>query len=156
MRTVADVVAEELRGAGVDRVFGLPGGEVLYLMDALRRQGIDFVLCRHEANAGIAAAVYGKLRGHPGVAVATLGPGAANLMLAVANSLLDREPLLALCADLPASWPAAHTHQRLPLHAVYAPVTKLTAALDPFRARESVRRAVTACLQEPIDRKSVV
>ena len=71
--------------AGIERVFGLPGGEVLVLIDELRKAGVDFVLMRHEANAGIAAAVYGKLRGQPGVVLATLGPGAANLMLPIAQ-----------------------------------------------------------------------
>ena len=55
--TVAAAAARALAGAGIERVFGLPGGEVLVLMDELRRAGVDFVLMRHEANAGIAAAV---------------------------------------------------------------------------------------------------
>ena len=60
--TAAAATARVLADAGIERVFGLPGGEVLVLMDELRRVGIDFVLMRHEANAGIAAAVYGKLQ----------------------------------------------------------------------------------------------
>src|SRR5260221_684598 len=67
MASTAAAVARALADAGITRVFGLPGGEVLVLMDELRRAGVDFVLMRHEANAGIAAAVYGKLRGQPGV-----------------------------------------------------------------------------------------
>ena len=61
--TVAAAVARSIAAAGIDRVFGLPGGEVLVLIDELRKVGVDFVLMRHEANAGLAAAVYGKLRG---------------------------------------------------------------------------------------------
>src|SRR5215211_1162038 len=110
-QTVAEAVADELARAGVDRVFGLPGGEVLFLMDALRRRGVAFELCRHEANAGFMAAVYGKLRGVPGVVLTTLGPGAANLMLPLANCWLDREPLVAISADIPTSWSPWHTHQ---------------------------------------------
>ncbi|HEX9868280.1 MAG TPA: thiamine pyrophosphate-binding protein, partial [Candidatus Tectomicrobia bacterium] len=75
MITVSEAIAEELHRAGVDRTFGLPGGEVLYLIDALREIGIEFTLCRHEADAGIAAAVYGKLKRTPGVVITTLGPG---------------------------------------------------------------------------------
>lgn len=86
MKTVAEVVAQEIRAAGLDRAFGLPGGEVLFLIEALRVAGIPFTLCRHEAVAGIAAAVYGKLRRSAGLAVATLGPGAANLMLPLTNA----------------------------------------------------------------------
>ena len=61
MATTAAVVAQCLAERGIARVFGLPGGEVLVLIDELRKAGIDFVLMRHEANAGLAAAVYGKL-----------------------------------------------------------------------------------------------
>src|SRR6187401_493314 len=101
----AAAVAQSLAEAGIDRVFGLPGGEVLVLIDELRRAGIDFVLMRHEANAGLAAAVYGKLRRRPGVVLATLGPGAANLMLPIASASLDQEPLLAISAQLPDEFP---------------------------------------------------
>ena len=99
--TTAAAVARALAERGIDRAFGLPGGEVLVLIDELRKAGIDFVLMRHEANAGLAAAVYGKLKGQPGVVIATLGPGAANLLLPVANAYLDQEPLLAITAQLP-------------------------------------------------------
>src|SRR5215468_5983403 len=106
MLTTAAAVAGALKRAGIDRVFGLPGGEVLVLIDELRRAGIDFVLMRHEANAGLAAAVYGKLRGQPGVVVSTLGPGAANLMLPLSSAYLDQEPLLAISAQIPEELPA--------------------------------------------------
>ena len=96
MTSTAAATAKVLADAGIERVFGLPGGEVLVLMDELRRAGVDFVLMRHEANAGIAAAVYGKLRRQPGVVLTTLGPGAANLMLPMSNAYLDCEPLLAI------------------------------------------------------------
>src|SRR3954468_7729794 len=125
--TVAAAVARCLADAGIDRVFGLPGGEVLALIDELRRAGVEFVLMRHEANAGLAAAVYGKLRRQPGVVLSTLGPGAANLMLPIANASLDQEPLLAISAQLPDEFPPSHTHQRLPLHDVYRPLTRFTA-----------------------------
>jgi acetolactate synthase-1/2/3 large subunit len=122
--TVAAAVARSLAAAGIDRVFGLPGGEVLVLIDELRQAGVDFVLMRHEANAGLAAAVYGKLRGTTGVTLATLGPGAANLMLPIANAYLDQEPLLAITAQIPSEFPAAHTHQLLPLHDIYGPICR--------------------------------
>ncbi|HEY8641630.1 MAG TPA: thiamine pyrophosphate-binding protein, partial [Candidatus Dormibacteraeota bacterium] len=148
--TVADAVADELALAGVDRAFGLPGGEVLHLLDAMRRRGIEFTLCRHEASAGIAAAVYGKLRGTAGVCVTTLGPGASNLLFPIADSLLDREPLVAISAQLPESHPAGHTHQRLPLLEVFGPVTKLAAAVRPGKARSVVHAAIQAVLTEPL------
>jgi acetolactate synthase-1/2/3 large subunit len=148
-QTVAEAVADELALAGIDRVFGLPGGEVLALMDALRRRGISFELCRHEANAGFMAAVYGKLKGVPGAVLTTLGPGAANLLLPITNCWLDREPLVAISADIPTSWPNWHTHQRLPLHDIFGPVVKAGSAITSLNARAAVRRAVTLAQEEP-------
>jgi acetolactate synthase-1/2/3 large subunit len=147
---VADVVAAELAEAGVRRVFGLPGGEVLYLMDALRRRGIEFALFRHEANAAIAAAVFGKLTRTAGVVLTTLGPGACNLLLPIANSYLDREPLIAISAQIPESKPASHTHQRLPLEQIFRPVTKYSARLTRENCREAIRAAVIASTSEPM------
>ncbi len=147
--TTAAATARLIADAGIDRVFGLPGGEVLVLIDELRRAGVDFVLMRHEANAGIAAAVHGKLRGQPGVVVTTLGPGAANLMLPLSNSYLDQEPLLAISAQIPDDFPASHTHQLLPLHDVYRPVTKYAAKITAQTVGETVPRALTECMNRP-------
>lgn len=147
---VADAVAAELADAGVRRVFGLPGGEVLCLMDALRRRGIEFALFRHEANAAIAAAVFGKLTGTAGVVLTTLGPGACNLLLPIANSYLDREPLIAISAQIPESKPASHTHQRLPLEDIFRPVTKYSARLTRANCRMAIREAVFAATSEPM------
>jgi len=147
--TVAGAIADELAKAGIDRAFGLPGGEVLPLIDALRRRGIEFVLCRHEADAGLMAAVYGKLVGRPGVVIATLGPGASNLLLPVANSLLDREPLLAISAQVPNSWKTSRTHQRLPILDVYRPVTKAAREVTPENCRTIVREMLMESISEP-------
>jgi acetolactate synthase-1/2/3 large subunit len=147
--SVADALADELAGAGVDRAFGLPGGEVLHLIDALTRRGITFTLCHHEAAAGVAAGVYGRARGTAGVALATLGPGASNLLFPLAGALLDREPLLAVSAQIPDSWPAVHTHQRLPLLEVFGPVTKFAAKVAPGGARATVRAALAAATSAP-------
>ena len=150
MTSTAAVTARLLADAGVDRVFGLPGGEVLVLIDELRRAGIDFVLMRHEANAGLAAAVYGKLRGQPGVVLTTLGPGAANLMLPLSNAYLDQEPLLAISAQIPDEYPAEHTHQLLPLHDVYRPITKFVAKITADTVHDVVPRALAACMDRPL------
>src|SRR5690349_23621587 len=138
MSTTATVIARALSAAGVDRVFGLPGGEILVLIDELRRAGVEFVLMRHEANAGIAAAVYGKLRRQPGVVLTTLGPGAANLMLPLGNAYLDQEPLLAISAQIPADFPSSHTHQLLPLHDVYRPFARYVAKITSAKAAPTV------------------
>jgi acetolactate synthase-1/2/3 large subunit len=147
--TVAAATARALADAGIDRVFGLPGGEVLVLIDELRRAGVEFVLMRHEANAGLAAAVYGKLRRQPGVVLSTLGPGAANLMLPLSNAHLDQEPLLAISAQIPDDFPAAHTHQLLPLHDVYRPVTRYVDTITAQSVGFVVPRAIDACMTRP-------
>src|SRR5437867_7894906 len=149
MTITAAAVARVLADAGIERVFGLPGGEVLVLMDELRRVGVDFVLMRHEANAGIAAAVYGKLRGQPGVVLTTLGPGAANLMLPLGSSFLDQEPLLAISAQIPDDFPASHTHQLLPLVDAYRPVTKYVGKITARNVAEVVPRALAECMNRP-------
>jgi len=149
MTSTAAATARLLADAGVDRVFGLPGGEILVLIDELRRAGIDFVLMRHEANAGLAAAVYGKLRGQPGVVLTTLGPGAANLMLPLSNAYLDQEPLLAISAQIPDEYPAEQTHQLLPLHDVYRPITKFVAKITADTVHDVVPRALAACMERP-------
>jgi acetolactate synthase I/II/III large subunit len=147
--TVAAAVARALAAAGIDRVFGLPGGEVLVLIDELRRVGVEFVLMRHEANAGLAAAVYGKLRRQPGVVLTTLGPGAANLMLPLSNAYLDQEPLVAISAQIPDDFPPSHTHQLLPLHEIYRHVTRYAAKITAERVADVVPRALAACMQRP-------
>ena len=147
--TVADAIAEELSAAGIDRVFGLPGGEVLLLVDAFHRHGIEFTLFRHESNAAMAAIGYGKLTGTVGVVLTTLGPGAANLLLPISNSWLDREPLLAITADIPASWPRTHTHQRLPLLELFEPIVKFRGSLNGLNARFNVRQAIARSSEAP-------
>jgi acetolactate synthase-1/2/3 large subunit len=149
MATTAAAVAKALAERGVDRAFGLPGGEVLVLIDELRKAGIDFVLMRHEANAGIAAAVYGKLQNQPGVVIATLGPGAANLMLPIANAYLDQEPLLAITAQLPDDFPVSHTHQLLPLLDAFGPMCKLAEKVTCMNAPDTMRHAIAACTSRP-------
>ena len=121
------------------------------LIDELRKVGVDFVLMRHEANAGIAAAVYGKLKRQPGVVLATLGPGAANLMLPVANAYLDQEPLLAITAQIPDDLPPTHTHQLLPLHDnLPADVPRRRTITHGRPWTMSSIAALAACMEPPV------
>jgi acetolactate synthase I/II/III large subunit len=149
MPTTAAATAKAIADAGIARVFGLPGGEILVLIDELRRAGVDFVLMRHEANAGIAAAVYGKLRGQPGIVLTTLGPGAANLMLPLSSAYLDQEPLLAISAQIPTEFPDSHTHQLLPLRETYSPLCRYVDTITGHKAGEVVRRALDECMRRP-------
>ena len=145
----AGAIAQALAEAGIKKAFGLPGGEVLVLIDELRKAGVDFVLMRHEANAGIAAAVYGKLNRQPGVVIATLGPGAANLLLPIASAYLDQEPLLAITAQIPDDFPASHTHQLLPLHDTFRPMCRVVETITQSNAGDVIGQALAACIDRP-------
>src|SRR6059058_5289768 len=83
---------ECLKAEGVDTVFGIPGGANLPTYDALYDAGIRHILCRHEQGAGHAAEGYAKATGKVGVALATSGPGATNLVTAIADAMLDSVP----------------------------------------------------------------
>src|SRR5436190_17283506 len=140
MPTCADVLATTLRDAGVARMFGLPGGEMLDFLEAARKAGIDFILTRHEAVAALMADAAGQLTRRPGVCVSTLGPGAMNLTLGVANAFLDRSPMIAItAAHATAARPLA-THQNLDLNAVFRPFTKETVTLTGRNTAATVRR----------------
>ncbi|MCB0210100.1 MAG: thiamine pyrophosphate-binding protein, partial [Anaerolineae bacterium] len=101
MTTVAETLAYTLKEYGIDTVFGLPGGENLAVLAALREQDIRFVLVRNESSAVYMADVYARLTGRPGVCVTTLGPGATNALAGVSHAYLDRTPVLVLTAESP-------------------------------------------------------
>src|SRR5215510_1034347 len=116
MPTCAEVLAATLKDAGAERLFGLPGGEILDFIEAARKVGIEFILVRHEAVAAFMADVSGQIARKPAVCVSTLGPGALNLTLGVANAFLDRSPLIAITASLSTTARPFATHQQLDLN----------------------------------------
>ncbi len=146
--TVAGTLARLLKAAGITHAFGLPGGEITPVLEALRAEGIRFVLTHHETAAAFMAATWGDLTGRPGVCLATLGPGATNLLTGVAHAYLDRSPMLAVVAQLPPGLNWVHTHQRLDLQALYRPVTKETLRLEPETAGRVVARALEVAVAE--------
>lgn len=148
MPRVADVAARTLAEAGVTRMFGLPGGEILDFIEGARRAGIEFILTRHEAAASFMADVTGQIDRRPGVCVSTLGPGAVNMTLGVANAYLDRSPVLTITAAVARSAAPFATHQNLDLEAVYRPFTKMSVTLDGEDTAAKVRRA-WRCAIEP-------
>jgi acetolactate synthase-1/2/3 large subunit len=123
-RTVAQLLVDCLEHEGVEYVFGLPGEENLHVIDALASSSIRFITTRDERGAAFMADTYGALTGKPGVCLATLGPGALNLMLGIANAQLDSHPLVALMAQAGLNRIAKESHQFVDLVAVYRPVTK--------------------------------
>ncbi|MFQ6549826.1 thiamine pyrophosphate-binding protein [Aestuariibius sp. 2305UL40-4] len=142
MPNAADILARRLYDAGCRHALGMPGGEVLTLVDALTRAGIRMILAKHEnAAAFMAEGVYHRT-GAPGILVATVGPGALNGVNAVANALQDRVPLIVLtgCVD---PWEAeSYTHQVLDQRAVFAPITKAGFTFEPKAAHIIADKAV--------------
>lgn len=142
MPTVAQTIAQTLSTSGITTVFGLPGGENSELMDALRGAGIRFVLVRNESSALFMADVQARLTGKPGVALTTLGPGAANAYAGIAHAWLDRSPVLVITAQTPRRLLDHHTHQVLDTQAIMRPVTKHTEELTTENVTETVQRAL--------------
>ena len=124
MATVAEILVDTLAAAGVDTVFGLPGGEVVEILDALRRRNLRFVFAHNESSAVFMADAMARITGKAGVALTTLGPGATNAIAGVAHAYLDRSPLLVITAQKPDALLPEYTHQVLDLHALYKPITK--------------------------------
>ena len=142
MATVAEVLAKTVKAAGIDTVFGLPGGENAEVLDAFRRQGLGFVLVRNENSAVFMADATARLTGKPGVALTTLGPGAANAYSAMANAYLDRAPVLLLTAQSDKRVIGRHTHQVLDLQASFKPISKMTRELTNVRTQQVVEEAL--------------
>ncbi|MFV1442559.1 MULTISPECIES: thiamine pyrophosphate-binding protein [unclassified Phaeobacter] len=138
----ADVLARRLYAAGCRHAFGMPGGEVLTLVDALTKAGIRFHLAKHENSAGFMGEGVHHSDGAPVILVATLGPGALNGVNVVANAHQDRVPMLVLTGCVDAAEAATYTHQVLDHQAVFAPITKASYRLDAEAAGVIADKAV--------------
>lgn len=142
-------VAERLVSVGVKRVYGLPGGEMLDLLEAIRKVGIEFVLVHHEGAAAFMAAAEGRYLRSIGACISTLGPGATNLVTGIAHAYLDRCPVIALTAQLPTTYKPDYTHQRLALHDLFAPITKGSFVVQAASAIATVDQALSLAATEP-------
>lgn len=147
--TCAEVIAQTLHEAGVRFAFGHPGGEVLELIDALERSGIRFVLTGHESTAAFMAAAVGRLTGIPGVCVATLGPGACNLVLGVGTAYLDRDPVLAISARTSTERHHRSNKQNLPLIDLFTPIARWSVDLEGADVEETVKTALSVATGPP-------
>jgi acetolactate synthase-1/2/3 large subunit len=145
----ADLIVATLKAAGIDRGFGIPSGNVLPLMEAMRKSGVDFVLTAHEGSAGFAADVTGRMTGRPGLAIATLGPGATNLATGVGCAFLDRSPMIALTCNLVTDQLGRRIQMWIDHHALFAPITKGTFRLEKGRVGETVSAAIALALTPP-------
>lgn len=146
---VAELIVKCLEKEGVEYIFGVPGEENIDLMDALLDSSIEFVVTRHETSAAFMAGNYGRLTGKPGVCLATLGPGATNLLTGVANANMDQCPIVAITGQAGLNRQHKISHQYYDLVAVYDPVTKWNAQIKkPEIVPEVIRKAFEVATAE--------
>lgn len=143
MATVADLIADCLHAEGVSVVFGLPGEENTRIIQAISdRPDIRFILVHHEQAASFMADVYGRLTGRAGVCLATLGPGAINLLLGAADATTDSAPVVAISAQVGLDRIYKESHQVVALTDMFAPVTKWSDTVASAQAvPEMMRKA---------------
>ncbi len=140
--SVAELMVRCLEVEGVTHVFGIPGEENIHLVEALSRSPIRYVLVRHEQAASFMAETYGRLTGRAGVCSATLGPGAINLLLGVADATTNSTPVVALSAQVGMYRSYKESHQGVDLVSMFDPVTKWSALMaTPGAAPEMIRKA---------------
>ena len=144
----AQAVVKVLTDQGVDRVFGLPGGAVLSLYDALRSSSIAHTLVRHEAAAAHAASGYARATGKVGVCIATSGPGATNLLTGIATANMDSVPLVAITGQVPSRLIGRDVFQEVDMTGAAAPFAKhvmqaRSAAALPRMMKEALHIAAT-------------
>jgi acetolactate synthase I/II/III large subunit len=120
----SEILLESLRRQGAEVIFGLPGGAVLPLYDALYSAGIHHLLMRHEQAAAFAADGYARVTGKPGVCLATSGPGATNLLTGLTSAYMDSIPVVALTGQVPAALIGKDAFQEADTVGMAMPATK--------------------------------
>ena len=162
-RTAAQLLVECLVAEGCEYVFSVPGEETMDVLDALGRLAGDaeaadageraprHITTRHEQGAAFMADVYGRLTGRAAVAMATLGPGATNLLTGIADAHLDRAPMVAITGQASSEKLHKEAHQVVDIVRMFEPVTKWNARVERVEAiPEIVRKAFrVAVLEKP-------
>ncbi len=138
--TGAERIARALSAAGATHAFGIPGGEVLALVDALERAGIRFLLAKHENAAGFMAEGLWHVTGALPVLVTTLGPGVTNAVTVIAHALQDRVPLVVLTGCVDQALAESYTHQIFDHQAMLRPLVKASFRAAPGRRSSSSPR----------------
>ena len=142
----SDLLVKALENEGVEYVFGVPGEENLDFLESLRTSNIRLILTRHEQGAGFMAATYGRLTGKAGVCLATLGPGATNLVTAAAYAQLGAMPMLMITGQKPIKASKQGRFQIIDVVALMRPITKFAKQIVngntiPSLVREAFRLA---------------
>ncbi len=146
MTTGGDTIGRVLKDAGATHAFGIPGGEVLALIQGLNAADIRFVLVKHENSGGFFAEGHWHMTGALPVLVATLGPGVANAVNVVANAMQDRVPLVFLTGCVEGSLIGSFTHQVVDHQAMLRPVVKGSFKLERGKIGDVMREAIALAL----------
>lgn len=150
----SDIFVKALETEGVEYIFGIPGEENLDLLDSLSRSSIQLIVVRHEQAAGFMAATYGRLTGKAGVALATLGPGATNLVTAAAYAQLGAMPMVMITGQKPIKISKQGRFQIVDVVGMMHPLTKYASQIqgadsiaahvkEAFRVAEEERPGAT-------------
>lgn len=146
----SDLMVRALANAGVTHGFGIPSGNVLPFIEAMRKGGLEFVLTAHEGSAAFSADVTGRITGAPGLCIGTLGPGATNLSTGVGSAYLDRSPMIAITCNLNSNQLGRRIQMMIDHHALFRPITKATLAATFDNVGEVIQQAITIATTEPM------
>ena len=140
----SDLFVKCLETEGIEYIFGVPGEENAdFMMSLEKSSSIKFILTRHEQGAAFMAEIYGRLTGQPAGCLGTLGPGATNLITGVADSNMDRAPMLVLTGQGASTRQHKESHQVMDVVAMFEPVTKWAhSILHPNSIPEVIRKAI--------------
>ena len=145
----SDLFVRCLENEGVEYIFGIPGEENLDVMDSMIASNIKFITTRHEQGAAFMADVYGRLTGRAGVCLATLGPGATNLVTGFADANMDRAPIVGIAGQGATTRMHKESHQVLDLVSLFEPISKYSVEIrEPEIVGEIVRKAFKAAEAE--------
>lgn len=146
--STADVMADSLVAAGIERIFAYPGDPIIEFMEKSRSKGIDVVLARREGTAAFMAEGHAMATGTTGVALSTLGPGSTALLNGVAAAHLDRVPMLAISGQIETAREQYFTHQVVDHKLLYSPVTKWAGKVEPSAVATTMRKALSLAAAE--------
>jgi acetolactate synthase-1/2/3 large subunit len=133
--TAAQLIVKCLESEGVSVVFGIPGEENIHFVQALAGSTkIRYILTRHEQAASFMAEMYGRVTGHAAVVSATLGPGAINMLLGVADATTNSTPMVAISAQVGQDRQYKESHQYVDLVSMFSPVTRWAEGVPTGRA----------------------
>jgi acetolactate synthase-1/2/3 large subunit len=134
MSKAAELMVKCLENEGVSVVFGLPGEENIRFVQALASSNIRYVLTRHEQAASFMAEMYGRVTGRAAVVSSTLGPGAINMQLGVADATTNSTPMVAISAQVGQDRQFKESHQYVDLVSMFAPITRWAAGIPTAHA----------------------